>query len=203
MKATLLICFGVVLCAVCLCPAAGAATTNEVFALALSASGSFQDDQGGTPVIGKVKISSLVLLNLAMGRAPSTAAVAGEALAAAVEDSGETGAIIVYDTNAHTNKALIAQAKDGVRVSGGGRSAFAVVMDVKNAGQPGFRINGGGLMVNGKVTGIPGAGGKVSGTVDGFLSIRITDDTGTHDVEVVIPKGKATLGTHLGQVVLP
>lgn len=186
----------------CLASATAVTTTNGVFQLTLSGSGAIQDDISGVPTVGKAKITDAALKNLAMGRSLDALPVANEVLAIAVDVASDDAWIMVYDTAGVSNKAMVAVVYDGCHIEGVKGGAFMLSMDVQHVGGASFGLDAGNLMVSGKYS-VDSLGHvtKVSASVSGFIHIIVTDDTGTHSVEVAMPKGKLTIGSKVGDFV--
>lgn len=180
--------------------AASGATFN-VFAIDVSLSGSFLDDESGMEKLGKLKVDTTQLLNVARGREPSAVVPAGEVLAWAQNCVNGEVRIIVFDTNSETVLTTVAVTESREAVEDLKKGAFAVLLTVEDTGDGSNSVEGGAIMVTGTFTVVEGdCPTKVKAAAYGFMEVVVTDDVGTQDVELVITKGKVSVGGQIGNV---
>lgn len=180
--------------------AASGATFN-VFAIDVSLSGSFLDDESGMDKLGKIKVDTSQLLNVARGREPTANVPAGEVLAWAQNCVNGEVRIIVFDTNTETVLTTVAVTEAREAVEDLSKGAYAVLLVLEDTGEGSNSVEGGAIMVTGTFTVVEGdCPTKVKAAAYGFMEVVVTDDVGTQNVELVITKGKVSVGDQIGSV---
>jgi hypothetical protein len=172
----------------------------DVYSVKFSFSGANQDQKGGLPAINSVKGTGNNLINLARGRDVNASVPANEVLAALMNCSAALS-LVVYDTSAHTVLATIATPTESGTVGSPKQGLGVVAAQVATAGNSSNGLTGGFLVFTGKVT-LDGNGCPVKGSIaaTGLLDVTITDDMGTNPTEVLVMKGKLSIGSKIGTI---
>jgi len=168
------------------------AFADPVYAADLSFSGVAITDG----FLGKQKIASDAILNVARGRAPDAAVPANEVLALVVDCTTGDASLVVFDVD--LDSVLVTMATSGeedlLLAPNGG--AFGLEFDVADTGNASNGLDGGFLVVTGLFQ--PGPGGCPAGikaTAGGVLDVTITDDVGTRSLTAVLLKAKASFSS--------
>ena len=177
--------------------------TGQVYEISLSGSASeVVTNSSSQDVVAKLTFTSAQLINLARGRDAGSVVPANEKLAVVivfVESGDPSGSLIVYDTQSQSNLVTLADldlggAIDSIKHKG----VVGMAGSLNNAGS----FSGGWVAFAGKATfsGVDPSAPDLafSGTLLGLF--RGNDG---EDFEVICPKGKASVKTKLGILLIP
>ncbi|MCG3149705.1 MAG: hypothetical protein PCFJNLEI_03170 [Verrucomicrobiae bacterium] len=179
---------------------ATAVPAADVYSVKFGFAGTTQDEVNGQPALESVKATAANLINIARGRAPNAAVPPSEVLAV-VLDCDAALRLIVFDTVTKQSLVTIVTPTE-VNTAGNPKTGVAVVTGKVNAtGGLANSLNGGYLVFTGKASlDLNGCPTKASFAVTGVINATITDDLGIVTSDVLVLKGKLSLGTKLGTI---
>lgn len=184
-----------ILAAVLALAAATAARGADIYELKISLAGAVSDEVHSQPAVTTIKITANQFINIAQGRNYNAPVAKTEKLALAIDCEGRAGSLIVFDTESATTKTVIATNAGNDFVVGVGGGQIIARFNLVTSGNSSNRFVSGYLILAGTF-GLNSehcpTGHK--GLMIGQIDTVITDDTGTHDLPILITKGKLTLG---------
>jgi len=143
-------------------------------------------------LLGKEKVGSDALVNLARGCGLDQAIPANEALALVFDCATGEASLVVFDVNLGSVLVTWATSDDEDLLLAPNGGAFGLQLDVADVGNATNGIDGGYLVVTAQFR--PGPGNCPTGikaTATGVLDVTVTDDVGTQAITAVLLKGKA------------
>lgn len=198
MRGKVLIGFWVAVCSLAVATMAVAA--NDVHELKLSATAMTQDVVNGTPKIVHVKITEAQIANVARGRSFNDTSAPQEKLALARDWSSGRARLVVFDSVAKTKEAEVGDMTDDGMVETAKTGQLIMSVDVSATGSGDNHIDGGHLMISGKSKkDAQDRPTDIKGSVSGVLHTTVIENGVSRSVDVVIPKGKLSTGSKLGE----
>ena len=184
----------VVLAMAMVVPAVHALVPSKTYGVKATLTGRAEDDSKGKTVLISQSITGNMLVNLAMGRAPTAPVPANQVLAARILCGAGISALVVFDTTGSSNLVTIASTgSPPSAIAAGTKAEFVGLLNFQPTGNSSNAVSGGYLVISGKATvDTNGCPTKITATVTGVLDGVFTDDVGTKEFEALIPKGSVS-----------
>jgi hypothetical protein len=191
---------GALLALVVSCTLALTATGADVYSVKFGFTGAAQDENNGAPVIDSVKATANNIINIARGRGP-TAQVPDNEVLAAVLDCSAALSLVVFDTGTSSILATIAVPVEN-EAAGDSKKGVAVIRaNIVASGSPSNSLNSGYLVFTAKVNlGVGGCPIKAACGMAGVINATTTDNIGSVTANVLVLKGKVTIGSKIGTI---